>query len=252
MKTRILALSLVGLFVLGGCSSAPDEELQAVELKGPQAIYASAKAAMKNGNFGGAAQILSDLDSRYPFGELSHQVQLDLIYSYYKSGDSAQALATIDRFLRLNPNHKDVDYAYFMRGLTNMESDDNLFQTLLNIDRSDRDPSASREAFNDFRQLLNKYPESKYATDAQKRMVFIKTRLAKYEIAIARFYMRREAYVAAANRGQYVLEYYPDTVMVQEALEIMVSCYDQLGLEQLKQNAIKILKLNYPESEFVL
>ena len=252
MKRRILALSLVGLFVLGGCSSAPNEELQAVELKGPQAIYASAKAAMKNGSFGGAAQILSDLDSRYPFGELSHQVQLDLIYSYYKSGDSAQALATIDRFLRLNPNHKDVDYAYFMRGLTNMESDDNLFQTLLNIDRSDRDPSASREAFNDFRQLLNKYPESKYATDAQKRMVFIKTRLAKYEIAIARFYMRREAYVAAANRGQYVLEYYPDTVMVQEALEIMVSCYDQLGLEQLKQNAIKILKLNYPESEFIL
>ena len=251
MKTRILALSLVGLFVLGGCSSAPDKELQAVELKGPQAIYASAKAAMKNGNFGGAAQTLSDLDSRYPFGELSHQVQLDLIYSYYKSGDSAQALATIDRFLRLNPNHKDVDYAYFMRGLTNMESDDNLFQSLLNIDRSDRDPSASREAFNDFRQLLNKYPESKYATDAQKRMVYIKTRLAKYEIAIARFYMRREAYVAAANRGQYVLEYYPDTGMVQEALEIMVSCYDQLGLEQLKQNTIKILKLNYPESEFI-
>ena len=251
MKTRILALSLVGLFVLGGCSSAPDKELQAVELKGPQAIYASAKAAMKNGNFGGAAQTLSDLDSRYPFGELSHQVQLDLIYSYYKSGDSAQALATIDRFLRLNPNHKDVDYAYFMRGLTNMESDDNLFQSLLNIDRSDRDPSASREAFNDFRQLLNKYPESKYATDAQKRMVYIKTRLAKYEVAIARFYMRREAYVAAANRGQYVLEYYPDTGMVQEALEIMVSCYDQLGLEQLKQNTIKILKLNYPESEFI-
>ena len=96
------------------------------------------------------------------------------------------------------------------------------------------------------------FPESKYATDAQKRMVYIKTRLAKYEIAIARFYMRREAYVAAANRGQYVLEYYPDTGMVQEALEIMVSCYDQLGLDQLKANAIKILKLNYPESEFIL
>ncbi|WP_010181690.1 outer membrane protein assembly factor BamD [Glaciecola sp. HTCC2999] len=252
MKIRLYALSLIGLIALGGCSSAPEKAIEEVELQGPQAIYAKAKTAMENGNFGGAAEILSDLDSRYPFGELSHQVQLDLIYSYYKSGDSAQALATIDRFIRLNPNHKDIDYAYFMRGLTNMEMDDNLFQSLFNIDRSDRDPSASREAFNDFRQLLDTFPESKYATDAQKRMVYIKTRLAKYEIAIARFYMRREAYVAAANRGQYVLEYYPDTGMVQEALEIMVSCYDQLGLDQLKANAIKILKLNYPESEFIL
>lgn len=252
MKIRLYALSLIGLIALGGCSSAPEKAIEEVELRGPQAIYAKAKTAMENGNFGGAAEILSDLDSRYPFGELSHQVQLDLIYSYYKSGDSAQALATIDRFIRLNPNHKDIDYAYFMRGLTNMETDDNLFQSLFNIDRSDRDPSASREAFNDFRTLLDTFPESKYATDAQKRMVYIKTRLAKYEIAIARFYMRREAYVAAANRGQYVLEYYPDTGMVQEALEIMVSSYDQLGLDQLKANAIKILKLNYPDSEFIL
>ncbi len=251
MKIRIIALSLTSMLLLGGCSSAPDKEVAELELQGPQAIYAAAKQAMDNGNFGGAAEMLSGLDSRYPFGELSHQIQLDLIYSYYKSGDSDQALATIDRFIRLNPNHKDIDYAYFMRGLTNMEQDDNLFQSLFNIDRSDRDPTASREAFNDFRQLIDSFPESKYATDAQKRMVYIKTRLAKYEIAIARFYMRREAYVAAANRGQYVLEYYSDTGMVQEALEIMVSCYDQLGLDQLKSNTIKILKLNYPQSEFI-
>ena len=138
-----------------------------------------------------------------------------------------------------------------MRGLTNMDSDNNLFQDLVGIDRSDRDPTNSREAFEDFRRLIQKHPDSKYAADAQKRMLFIKSRLAKYEIAIARFYMRREAYVAAANRGRYVLEYYSDTDHIQEALEIMVECYDQLKLDVLKNNAMKTLKLNYPNSSFI-
>jgi len=132
-----------------------------------------------------------------------------------------------------------------------MEADRNLFQDLVGIDRSDRDPSSSREAFEDFRRLIEKYPNSKYAADAQKRMLHIKSRLAKYEIAIARYYMRREAFVAAANRGRYVLEYYSDTTHVQQALEIMVESYDQLTLDDLKDNAMKTLKLNYPDSSFI-
>ena len=138
-----------------------------------------------------------------------------------------------------------------MRGLTNMEADANLFQELMNIDRTDRDPSKSRQAFTDFRRLLQEFPDSKYAADARKRMVFIKNRLASYEIAIARFYMRRQAYVAAANRGKYVIEHYPDTEQVQAALEIMVESYDQLGLSELKSNAMKTLKLNFPDSSFI-
>jgi outer membrane protein assembly factor BamD len=138
-----------------------------------------------------------------------------------------------------------------MRGLTNMEMDGNLFQELVGIDRSDRDPSNSRQAFNDFRRLIEKFPNSKYAADAQKRMLHIKSRLAKYEISIARYYMRRDAFVAAANRGRYVIEHYPDTRHVQEALEIMVECYDQLQLDELKNNTMKTLKLNYPESSFI-
>jgi outer membrane protein assembly factor BamD len=251
MKQFLQILSLSTVVLLSACSTTDEDKIAQVKLQGPEASYQEAKQAIVNGNFKGAAEMLSALDSRYPFGALSLQIQLDLIYAYYKSGDSEQALATIDRFIRLNPNHKDVDYAYFMRGLTNMESESNLFQDLLNIDRSDRDPSRSKEAFNDFRRLIDKFPDSKYAKDAKQRMVFIKERLAKYEIAIARFYMRREAYVAAANRGQYVLEYYPDTNQVQPALEIMVAAYDQLGLDELKQNALKILKLNYPNSEFI-
>lgn len=249
---RLLAPVLLGAMVsVAGCSSSDPEEKAVLANMGAQQLYDRAKTSMEVGNFSAAAQTLSALDSRYPFGPLSHQVQLDLIYSYYKSGKPEETLATVDRFIRLNPNHSDVDYAYYMRGLTNMESDSNLFQELMNIDRTDRDPSKSRQAFEDFRRLIQQYPESKYAADAKQRMVYIKDRLARYEIAIARFYMRREAYVAAANRGRYVIEHFPDTTQVQQALEIMVSSYEQLGLTELRNNAMKTLKLNYPESDFI-
>lgn len=244
---------VVGVMIsVTGCSSSDDSEQRAALANmGSQQMYDNAKRNMQNGNFGAASTALSELDSRYPFGPLSNQVQLDLIYSYYKSGKIDETLATIDRFIRLNPNHSDVDYAFYMRGLTNMEADANMFQQLMQIDRSDRDPSKSREAFTDFRRLIQQYPDSKYAADAKKRMVFIKERLAKYEIAIARFYMRREAFVAAANRGRYVLENYSNTDQVQEALEIMVSSYDQLGLTELKENAMQTLRLNFPDSDFI-
>ncbi|RDV29398.1 outer membrane protein assembly factor BamD [Alteromonas aestuariivivens] len=250
---RLMMPLVVGIMVsVTGCSSSDEATEQAAMVNmGEQALYAKAKANIENGNFSAAAQTLSALDSRYPFGPLSHQIQLDLIYSYYKSGKTQETLATIDRFLRLNPNHSDVDYAMFMRGLTNMEADNNMFQELLSIDRADRDPAKSREAFEDFRKLIEQYPNSKYSADARKRMLYIKNRLARYEVAIARFYMRRQAYVAAANRGRYVVEHYPDSDQVQQALEIMVASYDQLGLEELKQNAIKTLKLNYPDSDFI-
>lgn len=246
----IVAACLSAALTLTGCSSTDEEQVIAAD-QGASALYEQAKRQMDAGNFAGAATTLGTLDSRFPFGPLSHQVQLDLIFSHYKSGKPEQALATIDRFIRLNPNHSDVDYAHYMRGLTNMETDNNLFQDLLNIDRTDRDPSKSREAFEDFRRLIEKFPDSKYAADAQKRMLYIKNRLASYEIAIARFYMRRQAFVAAANRGRYVLEHYPDSNQVQQALEIMVACYDQLELDDLKRNAIKTLKLNYPDSDFI-
>ena len=251
-SSRLLAPVLLGAIIsVAGCSSSDNEEKAVLANMGAQQLYDRAKQSMEVGNFSAAAQTLSALDSRYPFGPLSHQVQLDLIYSYYKSGKNEEALATIDRFIRLNPNHSDVDYAYYMRGLTNMESDSNLFQELMNIDRTDRDPSKSRQAFEDFRRLIQQYPDSKYAADAKQRMVYIKDRLARYEIAIARFYMRRQAYVAAANRGRYVIEHFPNTTQVKEALEIMVASYEQLGLDELRENAMKTLRLNYPDSDFI-
>jgi outer membrane protein assembly factor BamD len=250
-KNTVLALSSVLFIGLAGCSSSEDEQRQEVANQGASALYNQAKQNMEVGNFAAAAATLGAIDSRFPFGPLSHQVQLDLIYCHYKTGNTEQTLATIDRFVRLNPNHSDVDYALYMRGVMNMEEDNNLFQNLLNVDRSDRDPSKSKEAFEDFRRLIEKYPESKYTTDAKQRMLAIKNRLAKYEIAVARFYMRREAYVASANRGRYVLENYPDTPQIRPALEIMVASYDELGLDELREHAVKTLKLNFPESEFI-
>lgn len=251
MKTLSKLLLIASAITLAACSSSPDDDEIALKNRGADAMYEQARKSMEVGNFNAAATTLSNMDSRYPFGPRSHQVQLDLIYSYYKVGKTNEALATIDRFIRLNPNHSDVDYAQYMRGLTNMDTDKNLFQDLMGIDRSDRDPSKSREAFEDFRRLIEKYPNSKYAKDAKERMVAIKNRLAKYEIAIARFYMRREAYVAAANRGRYVLEYFSDSSQLQQALEIMVECYQQLGLTELRDNAMKTLKLNFPDSSFI-
>lgn len=250
-NTFTAAISLVIALSLGACSSVEEDQREMIQNQGEIALYKQAKKSMEVGNFSAAAELLSNIDSKFPFGPLSHQVQLDLIYAYYKSGNVEQTLATIDRFIRLNPNHADVEYAIYMRGVTNMEQDSNLFQEILGVDRSDRDPSKSKEAFEDFRRLIEKHPDSKYAADAKQRMLHIKNRLAKYEIEVARFYMRREAWVAAANRGRYVLEYFPDTKQVQPALEIMVSSYNELGLDELKNNAIKTLRLNYPESEFI-
>ncbi|AWL12651.1 Outer membrane protein assembly factor BamD [Saliniradius amylolyticus] len=242
---------LTAVLGLSACSTSPEEEDIELANQGPQALYAKAKENLENGNFNGATQTLSALDSKYPFGPFSDQVQLDLIYAYYKTKDVDKALATIDRFLRLNPNHANADYVHYMRGLVNMDAEANLFQDLVGIDRADRDPSKSRQAFKDFRTLLEKHPDSKYVADAKQRMLHIKDRLARYELAIASYYMKRQAYVAAANRGKYVLEYFPDTPHVQSALELMIECYEQLGLEELKQNTLKVLKLNYPESDLV-
>lgn len=252
-RTPILRLVSAAIIVsiLSACSSSPDDEDIVIENKGAEALYEDAKYSMEIGNFNQAAATLSALDSRYPFGPLSHQVQLDLIYAYYKSAKSDEALATIDRFIRLNPNHSDVDYAMYMRGLVNMGSDSNFFQDLVGIDRSDRDATEARQAFNDFKTLIEQYPDSKYAPDAKKRMQHIKNRLAKYELAVARYYMKRDAYVAASNRGQYVVEHFSDTAHVQTALEIMVECYENLGLAELKENALQTLRLNFPDSSYL-
>ncbi len=236
---------------LVGCSGTNEKEIEKVPDKSAQALFADARESLDNGLYQKAIQILSAIDSRFPYGPISHQVQLDLIYAYYKSGDAAQGIALTDRFLRLNPTHANLDYVYYMRALINIATQENLFQDLAGIDRSDRDPTAARDAFKDLKTILEKYPESKYAADARQRMIGIKSRLAKYELAVARYYLKREAYVSSANRGKYIVEYFSPSPETEQALEIMVICYDKLGLEELRINAKQVLAANYPNNPLI-
>lgn len=244
IKVMFIMLTLA----IAGCSSSEKNDIDKVPDKSAQALFADARESLDNGLYQKAIQILSAIDSRFPFGPISHQVQIDLIYAYYKSGNADQGIALADRFLRLNPTHPNVDYVYYMRALINLATETNLFQNLAGIDRSDRDPTASKDAFNDLKTLITNYPQSKYAVDARKRMIEIKSRLAKYELAVARFYLDRDAYVSAANRGKYIVKYYSPSKEVEQALEIMIQCYEKLGLEDLKTNAKQVLAANYPNN----
>tara|TARA_B110000908_G_scaffold171127_1_gene232815 strand:+ start:4834 stop:5592 length:759 start_codon:yes stop_codon:yes gene_type:complete len=240
----VLSLSLVG------CSSS-DEEIDKVPDRSAQALFVDAREALDNGLYQKSIQILSAIDSRFPFGPISHQVQLDLIYAYYKSGNSDQGIALTNRFLKLNPNNQNIDYVYYMRALINDSMETHLFQDLAGIDRSDRDPTSAREAFNDFKKINDTYPNSKYAADSRKRMIKIKSRLAKYELSVARYYIKREAFASAANRGRYIVEYFSPSHEVEEALEIMIKSYKELGLEDLKRNAMQVLAANYPDNSLI-
>ncbi|MCH1927060.1 outer membrane protein assembly factor BamD [Shewanella sp. C32] len=231
------------------CSSNPDDGFTGKE--SADVLYSDARTAMETGNFAKAARTLEQLDSRFPFGAYKDQVQLDLIYAYYKQDSTADALANIDKFLKLNPTHPDIDYVIYMRGLVNMQADSYFLHDLLNIDRTDRDPQNAQEAFKDFNRLLKSYPNSKYAPDAQKRMQFLKDRLASYSVKVAEYYIKIDAWSAAAVRGQTIVETFSDTPYVERALEIMVQAYGELGQNTLKQHALEVMKTNFPNNALV-
>ncbi|GAW97847.1 MULTISPECIES: outer membrane protein assembly factor BamD [Colwellia] len=249
-KLTVKIILTVLALALTGCSSS-GADIEKVPDKSAQSLFVDARSALDNGLYQKAIQILGAIDSRFPFGPISHQVQLDLIYAYYKSGDAAQGIALTDRFLRLNPNNSNIDYVYYMRALINISTEENLFQDLAGIDRTDRDPEASRSAFKDFKSIVTDFPDSKYAADARKRMISIKSRLAQYELAVAKYYIKREAYASAANRGRYILEYFAPSPEIEQALEIMIESYDKLALNDLKKNALQVLAANYPNNPLV-
>jgi len=247
---RHIVLSTALCFMAVGCSSQPDEEQQVAKTQ-IESLYEQARESMATGNFNLAQEQLSNLNRRFPFGPYAHQVQLDLIYLHYKLDNTEEALAAIDRFISLNPNHKDIDYAMYMRGLVNQRAEHNGIHAMFGVDRSDRDSSMAEEAFKDFAELVRKYPDSEYAADAKKRLVAIKSRLAQKELAVAQYYMDRQAYLAAANRGRYILEHFSDTPEVENALAMMVESYDQLDLPELREDALKVLRANFPGNQLV-
>ena len=238
MKYLVAAATLS--LALAGCSSSKD----AVPDNPPSEIYATAQQKLQDGNFKAAITQLEALDNRYPFGPYSQQVQLDLIYAYYKSADLPMAQASIDRFMRLNPTHPNIDYVLYMRGLTDMALDDSALQGFFGVDRSDRDPEHARQAFRDFSQLVQRYPNSQYSADATKRLVYLKDRLAKYELSVAQYYTKRGAYVAVVNRVEMMLRNYPDTQATRDALPLMENAYKQMNLPAQADKVAKIIADN--------
>lgn len=246
---RILKIvnALILLVILSACSGKNTMTSEAMRISNAFKLYEKAQYSMMSENYRTAIEYLERLDSLYPFGDYSHQAQLDLIYSYYKAGDYASGIAAADRFVRQNPRHKDLDYAYYMKGLINFSQETGLTKALFSAPLSERDASTARQSFDDFAELIRLYPDSKYAKDARQRMIFLRNRLAEYELHVANYYMKREAYQAAASRARYVVDHYPQTPSIPYALKMMVVTYDLLQLPELSENARRVLLLNYPD-----
>lgn len=240
MRMQYLVAVATFVLVLSGCSSSKE----VIPDTPASDLYAVAQQKLQDGNFRAAITQLEALDSRFPFGPYAQQTQLDLIYAYYKSSEYALAQASADRFIRLNPTHSNIDYVFYLRGLTNMGLDENLIQGLLGIDRSDRDPQYALTAFLDFSQLIRAYPNSQYATDASKRLIFLKNRLAKHDLEVAKYYTKRGAYVAVTNRVEEMLHNYPDTVSTRQALPLMENAYRRLNLTSQAEKVARIIAAN--------
>ncbi|UZE95594.1 outer membrane protein assembly factor BamD [Alkalimarinus alittae] len=232
------------LLLLGACASTPDPELTEKE------YYDEAKAAIDAKNFSLATKNLEALETRYPFGRYAEQAQLDLIYARYNNINLEGARAAADRFIRLHPQSPHADYAYYIRGIASYNLDIGLAsQYFPAVDVTSRDPGEMRRAFDDFSQLLTRYPNSNYAADAEQRMVEIRNRLSEYELHAARYYLKREAYIAAANRASHIVKNFPNTSAVEPALTIMVETYRLLGMSSQADDALDVLAANFPDSE---
>ena len=240
---RLLLVTTAALFI-SACASNDKQE----EVLPEQTYYENARDAMNAGNFNEAEQNLDYLETYYPFGRYAEQAQLDLIYARYQNLDLEGARSAADRFLRLNPQSDHADYALYMRGLASYNLDIGLAARYFPVDVSARDPGEQRQAFRDFSELLNRYPSSEYAPDARQRMIAIRNRLAELELYAARYYISREAYIAANNRARYIVENYSTTPSVEEALIILAETFRFMDLKKGATDAVAMLRENFPDS----
>lgn len=238
------ALLLVLLPACGGKEEI-DPNLTETEL------YERAQTAMEKGRYEQAVEHLQAMESRYPFGTYSEQAQLDIIYAYFKQYEKEAAYAAAERFIRLHPQHPRVDYAYYMKGLASYTEGQGLLERYMPTDMSRRDPGSARKSFADFSELLTRFPDSEYSPDARRRMVYLRNQLARYEIHAANYLFKRGAYLAAANRGRYVLENFQETPAVPDALAVMIQAYHFLGLDDLSTKSLAVLKANYPDYPYL-
>ncbi|RPH64819.1 MAG: outer membrane protein assembly factor BamD [Burkholderiales bacterium] len=218
----------------------------------PERLYAEARDEMASGNWEAAIKQLERLEARYPFGRWAQQAQLDTAWAHFKDNERALSLAAIERFMKLHPNHASIDYALYLKGLVNFNEQQGLLARFGSQDLSERDQAGLREAFDAFKELVTRFPDSKYAPDAQARMQYLVNSMARGQVHIARYYFTRGAYVAAANRAQEVVRQYQQTPAIEEALYVLVRSYEKLGLDDLRADAERVLRRNFPDSELLV
>ena len=242
---KYVLILLFGL-ALYGCSSN-DELPDIADDAGEQQIYDEAQRYLQGDNYDLAVKSYQALEARYPFGKYAEQAQLEIIFAHYNAYEHEAAVEAADRFIRLHPQHPNVDYAYYMKGLAAYSSNDDLLDRFLPTDPSKRDTDHAREAFAEFSQLVARFPDSPYAADAKARMVSLRNLLAQHEINVANYYLKRGAYLAAVNRGRFVVENFQRTPAVADGLAIMAQGYLLLGMDDLANESIKVLAANYPD-----
>jgi outer membrane protein assembly factor BamD len=249
-KKLSLVVATSVLLGLSACGVLPEK---VDETKGWSVtkLYSEASEELASQHYERAIQLFEKLESNYPFGTYAQQAQMEIAYAYYKSNDQAQALAAVERFIKLHPNHPNVDYMYYLRGLINFNDQIGFFNFVYQQDATERDPKATREAFAAFKQLVDKFPTSQYAPDSIDRMSYLINAMAQYEVHVANYYFRRGAYLAAVNRAQSAIADYRDSPAIEEALFVMVRSYDKLGLTDLRDDARRVFVKNYPNSRFL-
>ncbi|MEJ2620313.1 MAG: outer membrane protein assembly factor BamD [Candidatus Thiodiazotropha sp.] len=230
------------IMLLSGC--ALPEQADPTKNWSASKFYSEAKSNLMDGEYDLAIKHYNGLQARYPFGRYATQSQLDIIYAHYKNGEPDSSIAASDRFIKLNPQSQYVDYAYYMKGLANYNRNQSFLSSILPTDPSERDAGAALNSFNDFAELIRRFPDSKYSADAHQRMLYLRNNLSKYQLHIARYYIQRGAYLAAANRANRVVTQFQRTDSVEEALEIMIDAYTRLGLTELAKDAQRVLALN--------
>ena len=248
-RTLVLSALVVTLTTVAGCGTfgwGKDSEQEKLAKESPERIYEDARHDLRNGNYPGAVTRYEMLEARYPFSDQAKQGQIDLMYAYYKSRASESAVDQADQFIRENPTHPRVDYAHYVRGLVYFESGANWLERVFEADIAKRPPHEARRSFQAFQTLVRQFPKSPYAADARQRMIYLRNRLADYEIEVARYYLKRGAYVGAANRARGVIEVYDGAPAVDDALRIMGQAYRKLGVDDLARVADNVRKANVP------
>jgi len=232
---------------IGGCAWLPEVKDETATWSADR-LYNSAHDAMLEGNYTRAVKLYETLESRFPYGRYAQQAILESAYSSYRAGETAASVASCDRFIRTFPNHPNVDYAYYLKGLVYFREDQGLLGYVYELDLSEREPRAMRESFAAFKELVAKFPDSRYAEDSKDRMRYLTNALATYEVKVARYYYNRGAYVAAVNRAQGALLNYPRTPANEDALAILAAGYEKLGLTQLAGDSKRVLEQTFPKS----